>query len=278
MRIRITTLTENTAGMGDFLGEWGMSILVETEEVIILFDAGKSTTAVSNADALGIDLSKIDRIVLSHGHYDHTGGLRDILRRMRKEVEVIAHPDVWQDKYARRKGKPDRYIGIPFQRSELESLGARFTLTAQPVNIADEIMTTGEIPMVTSFEEIDNVLFVKEGSTWKPDKVRDDQGLIIKTEQGLVVILGCAHRGIINTLYHARLIAGTDKVHSVVGGAHLINASKQRLEKTIAALKQIDVYSLGLCHCTGLPAASVLAREFGKRFFFNQAGLVMELS
>jgi 7,8-dihydropterin-6-yl-methyl-4-(beta-D-ribofuranosyl)aminobenzene 5'-phosphate synthase len=197
---------------------------------------------------------------------------------MKKEVEVIAHPDVWQAKYARRKGKPDRYIGIPFQRSELESLGASFTLTAQPVNIANEIMTTGEIPMVTSFEEIDDVLFVKEGSIWKPDKVRDDQGLIIKTGQGLVVILGCAHRGIINTLYHARLLAGTDKVHTVAGGAHLINASKQRLEETIAALKQIDVHSLGLCHCTGLPVASVLAQEFREKFFFNGAGLITELT
>jgi len=248
----------------------------ETDEARVLLDTGKAISAIYNADTLGIDLSNIDAIVLSYGHYDHTGGLRDILRRMRKEVEVIAHPDIWQTKYARREGEPDRYIGVPFRQNELESLGAGFHLTTQPVNITSTIMTTGEIPMVTAFEEVDPALFIKEGLAWHPDKVRDNQALIVKTEQGLVIILGCAHRGMINTLYHAWQLTGMERIHTVVGGSHLINASEERLWQTIAALRELGVQRLGLCHCTDLPAASVLAQEFGGNFFFNRAGTIVE--
>lgn len=278
MAIRITTLSENTASSGDFLGEWGLSILVETEEEVVLLDSGKGYSITHNAETHGIDLGKIEKVVLSHGHYDHTGGLRELLRRMRKRVEVIAHPDIWQPKYVRREEEPDRYVGIPFQRDELVSLGAAFRLTSQPLHIAKGVMTTGEIPMVTGFEHIDSGLFVKEGSAWKPDKVMDDQALIVKTKQGLVVILGCAHRGIINTLYHAQQIAGTAEIHTVLGGSHLLRASEERLWQTIAALRELDVQRLGLCHCTDLAAATVLAQEFGEKFFFNKAGTIVQVS
>jgi 7,8-dihydropterin-6-yl-methyl-4-(beta-D-ribofuranosyl)aminobenzene 5'-phosphate synthase len=277
MAIRITTLSENTASSGHFLGEWGLSILVETEEVMVLLDAGKSYSMIYNAGTLGIDFGKIEKVVLSHGHYDHTGGLRELLRRMRKGVDIIAHPDIWQAKYTRREGEADRYVGIPFQQDELESLGGRFRLASQPVHIADDLMTTGQIPMVTSFEEIDAALFVKDGSIWKPDKVMDDQALIVKTKPGLAVILGCAHRGIINTLYHAQQLTGTAEIHTVIGGSHLLRSSEERFWQTIAALRELDVQRLGLCHCTDLPAASLLAQEFREKFFFNKAGTIVQL-
>jgi 7,8-dihydropterin-6-yl-methyl-4-(beta-D-ribofuranosyl)aminobenzene 5'-phosphate synthase len=278
MSVRITTLSENTAGRGSLLAEWGLSILMETEKTSVLLDTGNSVSTAHNADALGIDLSGIDKIILSHGHYDHTGGLRQVLKKMRKEIEIIAHPDIWQAKYARRKNEPDRYIGIPFQRIELESLGAIFNHTGEPVKIDDSIMTTGEIPMETSFEQVDTYLFVKENTGWQQDKLFDDQALIVNMESGLVVILGCAHRGIINTLYHARQLTGRKEIYAVIGGSHLINTSEERLWQTIAALRELRVQRLGLCHCTDLPAASVLAQEFGESFFFNRAGTVIELT
>jgi 7,8-dihydropterin-6-yl-methyl-4-(beta-D-ribofuranosyl)aminobenzene 5'-phosphate synthase len=125
MAIRITTLSENTASQFDVMAEWGLSILIEVDGQNILLDSGKSGAVCQNAEAMGIDLRKIDKIVLSHGHFDHTGGLQALLSKIKKEVEVIAHPDVWAPKYNRREDKPDRYIGIPFQLRTLESLGAR---------------------------------------------------------------------------------------------------------------------------------------------------------
>jgi 7,8-dihydropterin-6-yl-methyl-4-(beta-D-ribofuranosyl)aminobenzene 5'-phosphate synthase len=274
----MTTLNDNTAGMGNFLAEWGLSILLETEDQKILLDTGTSNSAVHNAEALGIDLSLVDRIVLSHGHGDHTGGLRDVLRKMNKEIEIIAHPDVWQAKYDKRKDQPYRYIGIPFQREALETLGARFYLTRQPFNISEDILTTGEVPMVTDYETIDPFIFVKEGNTYRTDQVMDDQAVIVKTELGLAIFLGCAHRGMLNTIYQAQKITGVSEIFAVIGGAHLITASRERLEKTLAALKKLGIQKMGLCHCTDLPAASVLAHEFGDVFFFNKAGTSIELA
>ena len=278
MSLRITTLSDNTAGMGDYLAEWGLSILIETDSTCVLLDTGTSISALHNAESLGIDLAKITKIVLSHGHYDHTGGLREVLRRLHREIEVIAHPDIWQAKYHRRKDDPERFIGIPFRREELESLGARFKLTREPVAISADVLTTGEIPLTNEYETIDPALFVKRGADWQPDLVMDDQAVIVKTGTGLVVILGCAHRGMINTLYHARRITGLTAVRAVIGGSHLVGATEERVWQTIAALRELEVAKMGLCHCTDLPVMSVLVQEFGASFIFNRAGTRLDLS
>ena len=278
MTFRITTLTENTAsGPSELLGEWGFSVLLETDTANILLDTGHGVSTTYNADILGIDLRKVDIMVLSHGHHDHTGGLREVLRRMRKEIEIIAHPDIWAAKYGRREGHEAKYCGMPFQRRELENLGARFHETREPVKITENIMTTGEIPMVTGFEGINKNLCVKEGNELKPDELLDDQALIVKTGQGLVVILGCAHRGAINTIYHAQKLTGVKEMAMVLGGCHLIGTTEERIWQTVAALKELEVQKIGVSHCTGMTAAVIMAQEFGENFFFNNAGNRIEL-
>ena len=131
IKLRLTTLSDNTAKMfPGLLAEWGWSILIETDEVNILFDTGGGISVSHNANTLDVDFSKIDKIVLSHAHYDHTGGLREVLGRMKKEVKIIAHPDLAKKaKYHSHLGQAYGYAGIPFQRQELENLGARFNLT-----------------------------------------------------------------------------------------------------------------------------------------------------
>ena len=270
MEIRITTLSENTANYG-FLAEWGLSMLVEVDGVKILVDTGLNFSTVHNAQLMGIDLSTIDRIVLSHGHADHTGGLREVLRR-RGEIEVIGHPDIWTPKYVQRDREPEQYIGMPFSRKLLESLGARFNLVKEPVHITNRVMTTGEIPMFSGYEEIENNLFVKKESVLQPDKLADDLALIINSDFGLVIILGCAHRGMINTIHHARNLTKNNLVYAVIGGTLLFRASKERIDKTIADLKKIGIQKLGVSHCTGFHASAQFAQEFEGIFFLNNVG------
>ncbi|UCH42902.1 MAG: MBL fold metallo-hydrolase [Dehalococcoidales bacterium] len=272
MKLDITTLSENTAASPGILAEWGLSVLIETDTSTVLFDSGQSISASHNADVFRIDLGKINKIVLSHGHFDHTGGLKSILSRIGKDIEIIGHPDIWAAKCSYRPGREARNIGIPFSPEVLESHGARFNLTKEPVKIDDDIMTTGEIPMVTGFEEVDANMYVNEGEDLRPDQLLDDQALIINTESGLVVILGCAHRGIINTLYHAKQLTGVEKINTVIGGCHLMGATEERIMLTIASLKELGVSRIGVSHCTGLPAAAIMAREMGDSFFFNNSG------
>ncbi|MFC1871208.1 MBL fold metallo-hydrolase [Chloroflexota bacterium] len=278
MALRITTLTENTAGGIDIIAEWGLSFLVESDGAKVLFDTGRSISAPHNADSLGINLGEINKIALSHGHVDHTGGLREVLQRMKKEIEITAHPDVWAAKHRHwtDNSRPDRFNGIPFQRRELESLGAIFNLTREPVRMTDTIMTTGEIPMTNDFEDIPSSMVVEDGGRIQPDKLMDDLALVISTASGLVILLGCAHHGIVNTLYHAQQLTGEKKIRAVIGGGHLIDTSDERIWRTVSALKDLEVERIALCHCTGLRAIGILSTEFGDRFTFNTAGSTIE--
>jgi 7,8-dihydropterin-6-yl-methyl-4-(beta-D-ribofuranosyl)aminobenzene 5'-phosphate synthase len=272
MALKITTLSENTADALGLLAEWGLSVLVETGDNNILLDTGQTVSVVHNAEVLGIDLHQIDKIVLSHGHIDHTGGLMNVLGLIGKKTIVIAHPDVVDSKYSGKQEDKRKKIGLPFQLQELKSLGAKLKLSKKPVKITPDIMTTGEIPMVTDFEQIDpDRFFVKEDATWHPDELKDDLALIINTRPGLIVILGCGHRGMINTLYHAQRLTGRKEIRMVIGGCHLINSSTERVYRTIAALKELNVQKIGVSHCTGQEASAIMAQELGDRFFYNNA-------
>jgi 7,8-dihydropterin-6-yl-methyl-4-(beta-D-ribofuranosyl)aminobenzene 5'-phosphate synthase len=280
MANRLTTLSENTAFAWPrgLLSEWGLSVLVEREDQSILLDTGASISAARNGLLLGVDWHRIDALVLSHGHYDHTGGLREVMSKINKRVRVLAHPDVFDAKYVQiSQDETPVYIGVPFQRAELESLGADFHLTADPVWVTDNVVTSGEIPMVTDYETIDPGLCTRRNGELVPDPVADDQALFIKTDKGLAVILGCAHHGMINTLRHAQGVTGVEHIHTVIGGTHLFRASEIQMEMTIAELKEIGVERLGVSHCTGMGAAARLAQEFGQKFFFNNTGISVPL-
>ncbi len=275
MTVKITTLSENTAG-NNAIGEWGLSMLVEADGKKILFDTGAGTAAMMNVNRWGLDITDIDAIVLSHGHYDHTGGLHDVLQRTGPK-DIYAHPDVWASKYGSLDGSPPRFIGIPHRREGLEALGATFHLSKGPQKLSSNITTTGEVPMQNDYEVIEAYLKYKDGGELKHDPFNDDLSLVIDTDFGLVVVLGCAHRGIINNLRQAQKVTGKEHIYAAIGGTHLVHASQERLELTGVALLEMGVEYVGVSHCTGFNAAAYLSNLFGDRFFQNNAGTKLEM-
>jgi len=302
MSVVVITLAENTVAMPRFLADWGLSMLVKADDCTILFDTGFSFATVYNAGLYNINLSSLDKVVLSHGHLDHTGGLREILRRT-GPTEVIAHPSILDAKYLKMQqplstffGVPsdlaedklagiripyqeqEEYCGIPFTRDELESLGARFRFEKVALQLSENIFTTGEIALKTGYETVGPVFFTREENGFHPDALLDDLALIVKTAAGLLILLGCSHRGMINTIRQAQHITGEERVHTVVGGTHLVAASDERIKETVKDLQEIGVQRIGVSHCTGFRAATILAEVFKERFFLNNAGTIFSLN
>ena len=147
-------------------------------------------------------------------------------------------------------------------------------LTAEPVKLSANILTTGEVPMVTDFEKVVDNVFQKVGAEMVPDEIKDDQSIVLKTDYGLVVMLGCAHRGVVNHLLHAQNITGVKEIHTVIGGCHLFNAKKEQVDKTVSALMEFNIQQLGVSHCTGTKPSFAMMQQFGDRFYLNNAGTV----
>ncbi len=272
--IKITILCENSIGKLIGSGEHGFSAFIETEEGNFLFDTGSGPSIVANSLVLKKDLRSVKKVFLSHGHYDHSGGLPEVLK-LRGQVDVYAHPHIFLDRIAIHKenGKEKkRYVGIPFKKTYLEFLGANFILNSDFIEVEKGMFLTGEVPRKTFFEKPDPRLFSEIDGKTAPDIFLDDQSLILDTEKGLVLILGCAHSGMINILHHVIHKTGKDKFHAILGGTHLDFLTQEQLEESIKALKQIKIEKIGVSHCTGMRAAFRLHQEFGDRFFYGCVG------
>jgi len=276
MNFKVTTLCENNIGHGgkNLIGEHGLSFYIEAGDRCILFDSGQNLAIANNAEVLGIDLSRIDTVVLSHGHYDHSSGLKTLLN-CNTEFTLCAHPGVFSPK-VRRAGDSYKYIGIPVDRNSLEQKGVKIKLDKDFLPIAPGITTTGIIALSNEFETVESDFYLKNGDDFTADTLADDRALILDTKKGLVVLLGCSHRGVVNTLNHVTQIAGRQRIHAILGGLHLGKASGEKLQKIIDHLRAFELDKIGVGHCTGPKAFVALANAFGDKVFLNTVGNVME--
>ena len=242
--MELIVLVENTTLIGDYYkGEPGFSCLIRDGERQILFDTGYSGLLVENAAAMGIDLSKVDTVVLSHGHDDHAGGLSAFLEAFpRWRGRLICHPDALLPK--RINGKE---AGLSLSRRELESR-MELVVTRKPMAVTPRITFLGEIPRVTGFESRHPLGERWDGERWVPDFLPDDTALLAQGEEGLWVFTGCSHSGVCNILTHAAQVAG-QKARCLMGGFHLTQAGEQSRETT-AFLKRQELHRLIPCHCT----------------------------
>ena len=220
--LRITVVVENTARKPGLLGEHGLSFWIDTGTHHVLFDTGQGQTLGPNANCLHLDLASADAVVLSHGHYDHTGGLRHVLG-VATRAKLYLHPQALIRRYSGRAGQA-RAVGLAsVTEQELSQEIHRLDWTTHPTEVVPGVFATGEIPRRTAYEDTGGDFFL-DAAGQVPDRILDDQGLYADTDLGLVVILGCAHAGVVNTLDYIRHITGRP-IHAVLGGTHLVNAS-----------------------------------------------------
>ena len=256
-QIRITVLVENAVYSPGLMAEHGLAYWIECDGQKVLFVTGQGGALVPNAIQLGTPLREVDAIVLSHGHYDHTGGLGDALRSNRA-VRVFAHPAALLPKVGLNRDGTGRDVGMPRPSQQaLRRNGVEFVPTERPTAIAEGLWATGPIPRVTDFEDVGGKFF-RDSACRDPDPLVDDQALFFDSADGIVVLLGCAHSGVINTLRYVQELSGGRPLCAVLGGMHLVHASPERLAAVIEGLRQCGVERLGPAHCTGAAATAAL--------------------
>ncbi|OKY77444.1 MAG: Metal-dependent hydrolase of the beta-lactamase superfamily II [Candidatus Methanohalarchaeum thermophilum] len=283
--VTVYTLVEDYSGYDTvFLGQHGVSFLIEVfcdgDRTGILFDVGQSLEPISyNMELLGLEPEDIDLIFLSHCHFDHTGGLREMLERIPgDDIPVIGHPSIFRPHFVKEKEPSRRDIGLPYGRRELEDAGAAFKLSKSPFEVVTGVCSTGEITDRYGFEEQDSTNFYtrRDGEVVE-DWMMDDMSLAINLQDGVIVVSGCSHAGIASITRKTQRITNKTKTKAIIGGFHLINSNKQKIQKTNKKLQKLNTKQLHTGHCTGLQAECQFKKQWKQNFNKLHAGKKLKL-
>jgi 7,8-dihydropterin-6-yl-methyl-4-(beta-D-ribofuranosyl)aminobenzene 5'-phosphate synthase len=284
-KLKVTVLAEDSVLYeSPFLGQHGVSFLVSATRGNIvkhvLVDVGQNPDALlHNMSLMDIAPSTIDAIVLTHCHYDHTRGVTRIIGEVnRSGIPVIAHPDLFRlnfvtDPYLRHVG-----VMPGDSRAAIEKAGGLLHLTQDPLEILPGLVTTGEVPRMSDFEEVGMGLCTIRDTTVETDMMRDDISIVANIEvKGLCIVTGCSHAGIVNIVRHAVTLTNTDRIEGIIGGLHLIEASVDRIQRTAVELKELNPSWISAGHCTGFMAQVALHTALGERFRPLHTGMVFDV-
>lgn len=259
--MKVTILCDNNTTIDRyFLGEPAFSALIEEDDQKILMDTGYSDIFIHNAQLLGLEIKEIDSLIFSHGHDDHTGGMGGLLKyyeatQMKKKVDLIAHEKAFESKISQ-----GREIGLNLRESALEGY-FNVKKINEPFQLTENLVYLGEIPRRNDFEN--KITFgVTKGANGElePDYIIDDTSLVYKTDEGLVIVTGCCHAGICNTIEYAKEVCGDDRIVDVIGGFHLLNVDPAVMEQILNYLSRQKISAMHPCHCTDVKAKISLAR------------------
>jgi len=289
--VEIHILADGNVQMERVVGEAGFAALVmvtydDSSEFLFLFDTAGGTPALEHnavimKERFDRDLSDIEMIALSHGHWDHVAGVMKVISMIENPIPVLCHPDALLHKVFTEESGKKHEIGIHefFNESDLETK-TQVIVTKEPYKVADGILTTGVVPRTNDFEKLtgnlQKIITVRDGKE-TPDLIEDDLSVLFHLKDGSIVILtGCCHAGVVNTTEHASSLTGSSSIVGIVGGLHLHDASKERLTKTIEHLGQYPLRTIGACHCTGLKGRAALMYAFEDSFKNIGAGSVLK--
>lgn len=266
--MKLTVLVDNNTYIDEYyFGEPAVSYYIEDEDKHILFDVGYSDIFLRNAEAMGIDLSKVTHVVLSHGHNDHTRGLQFLQEKVgMRDKKLIAHPACfWPKCYEGLQ------VGAPYSEQEMRLI-ADYMPCKTTYRITENLIFLGEIPRENSFENRTSIGMYEENGKWKDDYLIDDTAVVYKVERGIFIITGCSHSGICNIIEYAKKVCGDDRILGVLGGFHLLKQNEQ-LEKTIEYLQECQIEMLYPCHCVSLQAKAKMMEKMA----VTEVGVGMKL-
>ncbi len=278
MKLKITTLIENNPDdKNQLLNEHGLSLYIETDGKRILFDTGESGAFIQNAKTLNKNLEKLDYCVISHGHYDHSGGVEKFINVINEYPTFIVGEEFFKPKY-KTLDTPD-YIFNGNSFNEDFILSKQIALRKIKDNmtyLTDYIMVFHHFSRYTDYEKRNSRFYIKDNNEYYPDDFDDEISLGVITEKGLVVIVGCSHIGIINILKSISKRVNIP-IYAVIGGTHLIEANEVRMQETINAFKEMNIKLIALSHCTGKEGIRRISEELSEEFLYNNTGTVIEI-